>query len=51
MVETVYQVPLYVPDLVIAFNRGLVVSTSYDDPGVLLAGGGNHFWARAYVEE
>lgn len=51
MVETVYQVPLYVPDLVIAFNKGLVVSTSYDDPGVLLAGGGNHFWARAYVEE
>ena len=51
MAEKVYQVPLYVPDLVIAFNKGLVVSDSYDEPGVLFAGGGNHFWARAYVEE
>ncbi len=50
MVETVYQVPLYVPDLVIAYNKGLVVSESYDDPGVLFSGGGNHFWPRAYVE-
>ena len=50
MAETVYQVPLYVPDLVIAYNKGLVVSDSYDDAGVLFAGGGNHFWARAYVE-
>ena len=31
--------------------KGLVVSDSYDEPGVLFAGGGNHFWARAYVEE
>ena len=51
MVEKVYQIPLYVPDLVIAYNKGLVVSDSYDEPGVLFAGGGNHFWARAYVEE
>ena len=51
MVETVYQVPLYVPDLVIAYNKGLVVADNYDDPGVLFAGGGNHFWARAYVEK
>lgn len=50
MVDTVYQVPLYVPDLVIAFNKGLVVCENYGEPGVILSGGGNHFWARAYVE-
>ncbi len=50
MVEQVYQVPLYVPDLVIAFANGLVVADSYDAPGVQLVGGGNHNWARAYVE-
>ena len=50
MVEKVYQIPLYVPDLVIAFNKGLVVSEIGDMPGVILAGGGNHDWSRAYVE-
>ena len=50
MVEKVYQIPLYVPDLVIAFNKGLVVSETYDMPGVILAGGGSHDWSRAYVE-
>ena len=42
MVEIVPQVPLYVPDLVIAYNKGLKGATIY--------GGGNHNWSRAYIE-
>ena len=41
-VELVPQVPLYVPDLVIAFNKGL--------KGYYLQGGGAHDWSLAYVE-
>lgn len=41
-VELVPQVPLYVPDLVIAYNKGL--------KGAYIVGGGNHDWSRAYIE-
>ena len=42
MVELVPQVPLYVPDLVIAYNKNL--------EGTYLFGGGNHVWSHAYVK-
>jgi len=42
-VELVPQVPLYVPDLVIAYNKGL--------KGAYLTGGGAHDWSRAYIEK
>ncbi|HAL19055.1 MAG TPA: ABC transporter substrate-binding protein, partial [Spirochaetaceae bacterium] len=38
----VAQVPLYVPDMVIAYRKGL--------KGVVLYGGGQHDWSKAYVE-
>ena len=41
MAEIVPQVPLYVPDLVIAYNKNL--------KGTYLFGGGNHIWTWAYV--
>ena len=41
MAEIVPQVPLYVPDLVIAYNKNL--------KGTYLFGGGNHVWSHAYV--
>ena len=41
MAEIVPQVPLYVPDLVIAYNKNL--------QGTYLFGGGNHVWSHAYV--
>lgn len=41
-VELVPQVPLYVPDLVIAFTKNL--------KGAQLFGGGNHDWSNAWVE-
>ncbi|HRR40431.1 MAG TPA: ABC transporter substrate-binding protein, partial [Syntrophales bacterium] len=43
LVELVPQVPLYVPDLVIAFNKGL--------KGAYLTGGGAHNWSRAYIQQ
>jgi len=43
LVEIVPQVPLYVPDLVIAFNSNI--------KGLQLYGGGNHDWSHAYVEK
>ena len=42
-VELVPQVPLYVPDLVIAYNKGL--------KGAYINGGGAHDWSHAYVEK
>ena len=42
-VELVPQVPLYVPDLVIAYNKGL--------RGAYINGGGAHDWSHAYVEK
>ena len=42
-VELVPQVPLYVPDLVIAFNKNL--------RGAQIFGGGNHDWSLAYIEQ
>ncbi|WP_409967840.1 ABC transporter substrate-binding protein [Bengtsoniella intestinalis] len=42
LVEACPQVPLYVADLVIAYNNGL--------QGTYLFGGGNHNWSTAYVE-
>lgn len=42
-VELVPQVPLYVPDLVIAYNKGL--------KGAYMTGGGAHDWSRAYIEK
>ncbi|MDD4011277.1 MAG: ABC transporter substrate-binding protein [Sphaerochaetaceae bacterium] len=42
-VELVPQVPLYVPDLVIAYKKGL--------KGAYLTGGGAHDWSRAYIEQ
>ena len=41
LAEVVPQVPLYVPDLVIAYNKNL--------KGTYLFGGGNHQWNHAYV--
>lgn len=40
-VELVPQVPLYVPDLVIAYNKGL--------RGEYISGGGAHDWSHAYI--
>jgi len=42
LVELVPQIPLYVPDLVIAYNKGL--------KGQYLQGGGAHDWSLAYIE-
>lgn len=42
MADIVPQVPLYVPDLVIAYNKNL--------EGTYLFGGGNHVWSHAYVK-
>ncbi len=43
LVEDVPQVPLYIKNLVIAYNKNL--------KGTYLYGGGNHDWRFAYVEE
>lgn len=43
LVDACPQVPLYIADLVIAYNKNL--------QGQYLYGGGNHFWAHAYVTE
>lgn len=43
LVDACPQVPLYIANLVIAYNKNL--------KGQNLFGGGNHFWAHAYVAE
>lgn len=43
LVEQVPQVPLYIKDLLIAYNKNL--------KGTYLYGGGNHDWRFAYVEQ
>lgn len=43
LVEAVPQVPLYIKDLIIAYNKDLT--------GTYLYGGGNHDWRFAYVAE
>lgn len=43
LVEAVPQVPLYIKDLIIAYNKNL--------QGTYLYGGGNHDWRFAYVAE
>jgi peptide/nickel transport system substrate-binding protein len=42
LVDDCAQVPLYIANLVIAYNKGL--------RGQYLFGGGNHDWSRAYIE-
>ena len=42
LAEECPQVPLYVANLVIAYRNGL--------EGTYLFGGGNHFWAHAYID-
>lgn len=43
LVDACPQVPLYIANLVIAYNKNL--------KGQNLFGGGNHFWAHAYIAE
>lgn len=43
LVEACPQVPLYIANLVIAYNKNLT--------GTLLFGGGNHDWSHAYIAE